>query len=141
MCNNIANNTSNKMNLDHTRPLALLYPLDETATCLCKTCNSSKRDRLPSEFYSNSELINLSEITGIKLPDLMNPSPNIKPINFIMQNKKWFFNTFLKRKRFQKMHEGKKQADLIIKALNKVIKKIPNQISFDIIKEYKKLTN
>jgi len=60
-------NTSNEMNLDHTRPLALLYPLDKTATCLCKTCNSSKRDRPPVEFYKEAELIDLSKITGLKL--------------------------------------------------------------------------
>ena len=33
-----------EMNLDHTRPLAMLWPLDQHATCLCKDCNSEKRD-------------------------------------------------------------------------------------------------
>jgi hypothetical protein len=39
--------TPRDMNLDHTRPLALLWPLDETATALCGSCNSEKRDRPP----------------------------------------------------------------------------------------------
>ena len=44
--------TQNKMHLDHTRPLALLWPLDSTATCLCGSCNSEKRDRQPATFYT-----------------------------------------------------------------------------------------
>ena len=48
----IALDAPNKMHLDHTRPLALLWPLDETATCLCKDCNSLKRDRPPVQFYT-----------------------------------------------------------------------------------------
>ena len=53
------------MNLDHTRPLAFLWPLDGTATALCKSCNSLKRDRSPHDFYTANSLVRLSRITGI----------------------------------------------------------------------------
>ena len=51
------------MHLDHTRPLALLWPLDEYATSLCADHNAEKRDRAPSEYYTDDELIRLSKVT------------------------------------------------------------------------------
>lgn len=60
--------------LDHTRPLALLWPLDETATALCGSCNSQKRDRLPGDFYTEEELQRLSELSGIALSELRAPT-------------------------------------------------------------------
>lgn len=63
--------TARHMALDHTRPLALLWQLDETATALCKHCNGEKRDRPPVEFYSQPELERLSRITGIPMEELL----------------------------------------------------------------------
>jgi hypothetical protein len=56
--------------LDHTRPLAYLWPLDEYATCLCSDCNNNKKDSFPIEFYSPHELKQLAEIVGLPLQDL-----------------------------------------------------------------------
>src|SRR5699024_8474302 len=65
----------NEINLDHTRPLALLWPLDETATSLCRDCNGDKRDRSPSEFYTTKELEELSKVTRLELSKLQAPQP------------------------------------------------------------------
>ena len=83
----------NDMNLDHTRPLALLWPLDETATCLCGSCNSQKRDRAPSEFYSPEKLVDLSKITGLSLNELQSPSPNLNAVEYLIANLDWLFNS------------------------------------------------
>ncbi len=56
--------------LDHTRPLAYLWPLDEFATCLCATCNNNKKDSFPVDFYSNEELRELARLVGLALKDL-----------------------------------------------------------------------
>jgi 5-methylcytosine-specific restriction endonuclease McrA len=45
-----------EMDLDHTMPLAALWPLDEYATCLCSNCNSRKSDHYPVDFYTSDEL-------------------------------------------------------------------------------------
>jgi hypothetical protein len=109
------------MHLDHTRPLALLWPLDGSATALCETCNSSKRDRSPSDFYTEEELTRLSELTGIPIEELNNPGPNMAAIELLGSNLDWFRNEFLKLPALQKIHDGKKPADLIVKALRKVL--------------------
>lgn len=124
------------MHLDHTRPLALLWPLDETATCLCKSCNSQKRDRAPSEFYSPKELEDLSKITGLSLKELQNPSPNDYAIYFIIENLDWLFNTFCKKPELQITHDGKLALDLFLKALNKVIKKTKSYDKIDFLEIY-----
>lgn len=64
------------MHLDHTMPLAYLWPLDETATCLCPTCNSAKSDSFPCEFYNQDELEELSEVTGISMDTLQSKQCN-----------------------------------------------------------------
>lgn len=46
------------MHLDHTRPLALLWPLDETATCLCGSCNSQKEIEHHLNFIHLKNLLN-----------------------------------------------------------------------------------
>ena len=115
--------SSKDMHLDHTRPLALLWPLDETATCLCGSCNSAKRDRPPSEFYSEEKLVELSEITGIPLYELKNPTPNMDAIEKIKDNIDWLFNVFCQREELQKIRDGKLTLDLFLKALQKAINK------------------
>ncbi len=109
------------MHLDHTRPLALLWPLDETATCLCATHNSAKRDRPPSEFYDADELSRLAAITGIPLDELRDPSPNVEAIRLLADRLDWFFDDFLQREELQRQRDGKLPADLLVKALQRTI--------------------
>ncbi len=56
--------------LDHTRPLSYLWPIDEHATCLCAEHNNLKKDRFPVEFYNEAQLQKLSEITGLGYSEL-----------------------------------------------------------------------
>jgi hypothetical protein len=116
-----ASNVEDSYNLDHTRPLALLWPLDESATCLCKSCNSAKRDRPPSDFYTEKEIKRLSKITNISLKDLKNPQPNIDALKLIDNRREWLINDFLKLPELQKIRDGKRTSDLVLKALNRVI--------------------
>lgn len=59
-----------EVQLDHTRPLAYLWPIDEHATCLCAEHNNQKKDKFPVDFYSPDQLLRLSEITGLSLAEL-----------------------------------------------------------------------
>jgi len=113
------------MHLDHTRPLALLWPLDSTATALCATHNTDKRDRPPSEYYTPDELLALSGITGIPLADLEDPSPNVEAIDLLGENLDWFFEHFLQLPDLQRVRDGKRTADLVVKALEKVLSRYP----------------
>ncbi len=109
------------MHLDHTRPLALLWPLDETGTCLCEDCNSQKRDRSPSEYYSAQKLVSLARITGIPLMKLKNPGPNLEALDLLFDRSDWFFDTFLQRPELRREHDGKVTGELLVKALQKVV--------------------
>ena len=113
------------MALDHTRPLALLWPLDSTATALCPTHNSEKRDRSPSEFYTPDELRQLAMITGISLAELQSPSANRDAIDLLGKRIDWFFDDFLSRPELTAIHDNKKTGDLLIKALDKALQKYP----------------
>ena len=108
------------MHLDHTRPLALLWPLDETATCLCGECNSAKRDRSPADFYTGDQLTSLSKITGIPLRELLTPGPNEHALDELEIKVAWLKSEFLKRPELQKTRDGKLTADLVVKAIRKV---------------------
>lgn len=112
--------TANQMHLDHTRPLALLWPLDYTATALCKTCNSEKRDRPPALFYNEKELKALSKITGIPVAALHDPSPNLEALCDLGRRLDWFFNKFLTSPEMVKVRDGKVTGELLVKALDKV---------------------
>lgn len=113
------------MHLDHTRPLALLWPLDGTATALCPTCNSEKRDRPPSEFYTSEELDGLSVLTGLPLEELEDPSPNMEALELLRERAEWFCNEFLNREELQEVRDGKRAADLLVKALDKALSRVP----------------
>lgn len=114
--------TARSMHLDHTRPLAFLWPLDETATALCKTCNGQKRDRMPAAFYVKpDQLKELSRITMIPLPDLLDPKPNEAAIKRLLDRKNWFFDTFLMRPEMVKERDGKITGELVVKALQRVL--------------------
>lgn len=109
-----------EMNLDHTRPLALLWPLDRTATALCKACNSEKRDRPPSSFYSEDQIESLAEITGLDQKTLRDPSPNLDALDRLAKRLDWFFKEFLTTDEMTKERDGKIAGELLVKALHKV---------------------
>jgi hypothetical protein len=121
------------MHLDHTRPLALLWPLDSTATALCASCNSAKRDRPPVAFYADDELTRLAERTGIAPDELRSPHPNPEAISHLRDRLDWFFDVFLERPELQEIREGKVAADLLLKALQKAIDKAPRELRFSIL--------
>ena len=60
-----------EVQLDHTRPLAYLWPIDEHATCLGAEHNNQKTDRFPVDFYNDTPLHELSEITGLSYEELI----------------------------------------------------------------------
>jgi hypothetical protein len=123
------------MHLDHTRPLALLWPLDEFATALCKDHNSEKRDRFPSDYYSEDDLQGLSKVTGITLRELQVPSPNMDAVDALKENLDWFVDDFLSRPEMMKVRDGKLQGDLLVKALEKCLAKCSGGPPFDLERE------
>ena len=121
-----------EMNMDHTRPLALLWPLDETATALCKNCNSSKRDRFPNDFYSDDELKKLSDLTGIDLAELKSPSANMTVVNQLKKNIEWLIEDFLQSDDLRKVRDGKRTNELVAKALDKALGMVPVGAPFNV---------
>ncbi|MDQ6762421.1 MAG: hypothetical protein M3015_07315 [Bacteroidota bacterium] len=64
--------------IDHIIPSKWLYSLKkENAALLSKDANSNKREKWPSEFYTNNELIELAKITGADLSLISNKTPII----------------------------------------------------------------
>lgn len=64
---------------DHTLPAFYLWPLTtENATLLCKEHNGEKSGKWPSEYYSSSELKQLSVMTGYDY-DLLAGPPKFNP--------------------------------------------------------------
>lgn len=62
--------------IDHILPSRYLYPLTTSnAALLSKGANDNKRDRWPSGFYTNNELIELAKITGADLSLLASRIP------------------------------------------------------------------
>ena len=62
--------------IDHILPSRWLYPLTlKNAALLSNESNSNKRDKWPSEFYSNEELKKLAQITGANLELISQKSP------------------------------------------------------------------
>jgi hypothetical protein len=119
------------LQLDHTRPLALLWPLDVTATALCRPCNSKKRDRPPTEFYNDRQLAKLAVKTGIPLAELKDPKPNTAIIKKLSSRLNWFFEDFLCSDEMNREHDGKTPRKLLLKALYKAL----SHSSDDIAKE------
>lgn len=113
--------TSRGMNLDHTRPLAFLWPLDATATALCGSCNSEKRDRAPVDFYSLDQLEKLVKLTGISHDELTDTRPNEDALKRLIDRLDWFFDEFLTREEMIKERDGKIAGELVVKALQKVL--------------------
>jgi hypothetical protein len=69
--------------IDHILPSKYLFPLKkENAALLSREANNSKRDRWPSKFYTNNELIELAKVTGADLKLISRKEPIInKKIN------------------------------------------------------------
>jgi len=66
--------------IDHILPSRWLYPLSiKNAALLSKEANDNKRDKWPSEFYTNNELKRLCDITGADLGLLSSKKPIINP--------------------------------------------------------------
>ena len=124
------------MHLDHTRPLALLWPLDGTATALCSSCNSAKRDRAPSDFYTKDKLAALATITGIRLEDLVKSHPNQKALDLLLSRFDWFFSEFLLSDEMTKERDGKVVGALVVKALQKVLARSKRHQEVDLQAEY-----
>ena len=72
--------------LDHTRPLAYLWPIDNYATCLCSCCNNEKKEKFPVDFYTPQQLEQLSKITGLSLPELKKKEINGPELDRILAN-------------------------------------------------------
>lgn len=110
-----------EMALDHTMPLAYLYRLDESATCLCSSHNSQKSDHFPVDFYSEDELKRLSEITGLSLEQLHSRTVNERVLNLLIEHVVWFYDEFLMDQDYQKVRDGIKTSDKINDSLKRII--------------------
>jgi hypothetical protein len=75
-----------KVQLDHTRPLAYLWPIDEHATCLCSVCNNYKRERFPVDVYTEPQLRRLSKITGLAYGKLTSKEVNQPELDRVLEN-------------------------------------------------------
>jgi len=113
--------SESEMHLDHTRPLSYLWPLDETATCLCSNCNSSKSDIFPVDFYDEEELINLSKLTNLSIEELKSKNPNYEILDFLKTNPSYLFEKFLSTPTYLTIKDRKFTPDLIIKSLNRLM--------------------
>ncbi|MEQ1908027.1 MAG: HNH endonuclease signature motif containing protein [Vicinamibacterales bacterium] len=122
--------------LDHTRPLALLWPLDGTATALCGSCNSQKRDRAPADVYTDAELKELSRITGIDIADLRSPHPNLSVVRMLLDRLDWFFDEFLNSADMRHVNDGKVAGELLVKALQKVLARCPERMRVNLVAEH-----
>lgn len=125
-----------EMELDHTMPLAALWPLDEHATCLCSDCNSRKSDQYPVDFYTRSELNQLSDITGLSEEKLKMRSINEAAVRKLREDIGWFFDVFLDNDEYQKDRDGKIVADLIVQSIQDRIDE--SSIEVDLVSFYKK---
>ena len=110
-----------EMALDHTMPLAYLYRLDESATCLCSSHNSQKSDHFPVDFYSEDELKRLSEITGISIEKLHTKAVNQEVLDLLIKNIVWFYDEFLMDADYQKIRDGIRTSDKINDSLKRII--------------------
>lgn len=86
-----------EINLDHTLPARLLWPLKtENATLLCSSCNNEKHDRWPSKFYDIQQLKRLAVVTGYPY-DLISGPPivNEESVLKILEDADAFIEEFI----------------------------------------------
>ena len=70
----------NSWALDHILPSKYLYPLTrQNAALLSRSANENKRDKWPSQFYTNNELIELAKISGADLELISSKHPIRNP--------------------------------------------------------------
>lgn len=86
-----------EVQLDHTRPLAYLYPIDEHATCLCDLCNNFKKDRFPVDVYNDEQLRELSRITKLPYAKLKRKDINEPVLREILADITRFADTWTPR--------------------------------------------
>lgn len=123
--------------MDHTLPVALFWPLDATATCLCSACNAEKRDRAPAAYYNKpGQLALLSELTGIPESQLRNPSPNMKVVAALTTRLDWFFEDFCNRPSLLAARDGKQTLDVFVSGLQKVLDQCSGGSPFNLTAEY-----
>jgi len=132
-----------EMDLDHTMPLVYLWPLDNTATCLCSTCNAQKHDLFPFEFppyQQPGKLEALANITGLDVGLLTRREKraNPKAVSQLRKEVKWFFDEFLNHPDYQKIRHGKKAADLILASIQRILNETNSDLN--LINEYIRLT-
>lgn len=71
-------NDTQSWHIDHILPSKYFYPLTlENACLLSAEANSNKRDKWPSEIYTDNQLVELSKITGAPLDLLLSKEPII----------------------------------------------------------------
>ena len=102
--------------LDHTRPLAYLWPIDEHATCLCANCNNEKKEKFPVDFYTSEQLADLSRITGLSVNDLTAKTLNEIELNRILEDLKTFARDWEPRTFYatsRKIRELRPEIDLL----------------------------
>jgi hypothetical protein len=101
--------------LDHTRPLAYLWPIDEHATCLCPEHNNQKKEKFPVDFYTDEQLRRLSAICGLSYDDLRKKDLNQVELERILRDlpnfaRQWTPRTFVATAR--KIKEIQPEIDL-----------------------------
>ena len=75
-----------EVHLDHTRPLAYLWPIDAHASCLCPEHNNAKTDKFPIDFYNKEQLRELSKITKLPYRKLIERRLDEKELKRILDN-------------------------------------------------------
>lgn len=65
--------------IDHVLPAKYLWRLEDGTALLCRSCNLEKREKWPSEFYSLSQLKDLSLRIGIPFKLLASKKPKVNP--------------------------------------------------------------
>lgn len=91
-CDNTENDSM--MEIDHTLPKSYLYPLDESATLLCKEHNNGKRNDFPKKYYEPEELDALASKTGLG-DKIRTTKINTAVVDELLDNIQWFFDDFL----------------------------------------------
>lgn len=127
------------MDVDHTLPLGYLWPLDETASCLCPTCNSAKGDKFPVDFYTPEELEQLRFLTGLSQELISNRKVNEEVVRRLKRRLEWFFDEFLADEDFQDIQDGKRTSDLVLWAVQKAV--FLSDEPFVLVQEYEKQTS
>jgi hypothetical protein len=104
-----------EVQLDHTRPLAYLWPIDEHATCLCTEHNNQKKEKFPVDFYSDEQLRELAATCGLPYGELRKKELNQIELKRILSDlpnfaHNWTTRTFVATAR--KVKEIRPELDL-----------------------------